>query len=130
MRTDIFYWKCDSPISATQKRVCFANGKYSDMFLDAAGTAVRDFLGHSPEEMTVVNSDGNHLTVMFRDKKEYYLLRADEGKYVDDDYMLAESAVMNMLNRNGLPVPPVYAADISMQKYPFRYQIMQFLTYP
>ena len=40
MRTEIFYWKCDSPISAEQKKNCFFHDKYTDETKQATADAV------------------------------------------------------------------------------------------
>ncbi len=130
MRTKIFYWKCDSPIPTSQKINCFFSSKYSSTMVDHVEEAIHDFLGHSMGDFQVIRSDGNHLVCRFKDKGAAYILRADEGNLTNDVYMLAESSVMTLLNQNGLPVPPVYHTDISMKRYPFRYQIMEFVSFP
>ena len=130
MRTDIFYWKCDSPIPVEQKKNQFFHDKYTPETYEFTSQAVYDFLGHVPEQFEIMKSDGNHLTATFSDGTGKFLFRADEGHAVEDDYILAESAVMNLLNKEGLSVPPVYHTDISMSKYPFRFQIMALVPYP
>lgn len=61
---------------------------------------------------------GNHLVCRFRGFSGSYLFRADDGKLTEDDYLLAESTLMNLLNKAGLFVPPVYKTDISMRNLP------------
>lgn len=130
MRTDIFYWKCDSPIPVEQKKNCFFFDKYTENTKSATANAVCDFLGHEPDSLEIMKSDGNHLAAKIVDGNDQFLFRADEGAAVDDCYMLAESTVMNLLHKNGLPVPEVFKTDISLEKYPFRFQIMQFVQFP
>ncbi len=130
MRTDIFYWKCDSPIPVEQKKNHFFHDKYTPETRESTAQAVHDFLGHAPDQLEIMKSDGNHLTAIFTCGPDKYLFRADEGHAIDDDYILAESAVMNLLHEAGLPVPPVHQTDISMEKYPFRFQIMDFMPFP
>lgn len=47
-----------------------------------------------------------------------------------EHFLFAESAVMNLLNKLGMPVPRVYETDVSKKKYPFMWQIMEFVRYP
>lgn len=129
MRNQIFYWKCDSPIPVKDKINCFFRDKYTDEVKALVLAAASDFLGRTPKRLDVLKSDGNHLTAKFADHDTVYFFRADEGKAIDDDYLLAESTVMNLLNREGLPVPPVHHTDISMLRYPFRYQIMEYTPF-
>lgn len=130
LRHDIFYWKCDSNISFENKRTLFFEDKYDkpgarEAFREIAGS----FLGHAPESLRELRAAGNHLTYEISDSGKTWLLRADDG-IGDDDYLFAESAVMNLLNERGMPVPRVYETDISKKKYPFRWQIMEFVRYP
>ncbi|OQA82601.1 MAG: Phosphotransferase enzyme family protein [Lentisphaerae bacterium ADurb.Bin242] len=130
MRNNVFYWKCDSPIPSQEKIAHFFNNKYTPEVREAVGGALHDFLGHSPESLVILKSDGNHLVAKFSDKGTDYFFRADEGRVTDDVYLLAESTVMNLLNKQGLPVPPVYHTDITLKRYPFRFQIMEFIRFP
>lgn len=60
MRTDIFYWKCDSPISPEEKKRHFSDDKYTAEAYDAIRSAVADFLGHASDQLDVLKSDGDH----------------------------------------------------------------------
>lgn len=127
MRTDVFYWKCDSGISPEQKRQAFFKGKYNCRKRnDCAFRIAERFSGKRMQSFTQLRADGNHLTYRFEGAGKNCLLRLDPGG-IEDDYMLAESAVMNLLHSNGFPVPRIFETDISMKEFPCRWQIMEFV---
>ncbi len=130
MRTDIFYWKCDCPISLKEKKEQFSAAEFTESAHDQVDAVVRKFLGHSPEKLNILPSDGNHHIAIITDKNQQFFFRADEGPLTEDIYLLAESTVMNLLHKNGFPVPEVHLTDISMKDVPFRFQIMDFSTFP
>lgn len=125
MRTDIYYWKCDNPLTVEQKRVY--NDKYSLADIsDMVYNIAENYFGIKPQSVKSNESRGNHYTyiITFNDRKIFF--RADDGQ-MDDDYLDAENAVMNVVKQNGIPVPEIYYVDTSMLKYPVRYQLMEMI---
>ena len=130
MRSDIFYWKCDSGLSPEAKKQIYFQEKYDSPEWNASARRIAEqFSGGSPESFQPLRADGNHLTYRFSTAGKAYLLRIDPGG-IEDDYMLAESSVMRLLHEQGLPVPNVLETDISLREFPFRWQIMEFVSHP
>jgi len=128
MRTDIYYWKCDSPLSLEEKRV------YNDKYRQADIThTVREIGAHhfpgAPLEVCATGSEGNHYAYLIRLPDVSYFFRADDGK-LDDDYMEAESAAMALALVRGIPVPKVVVTDTTRSRFPVRYQIMEYIPHP
>ena len=125
MRNNIYYWKCDSPHTAQEKCNSFFKDKYDRADLaDAVRTACRVAFGGDPVEATPLRVDGNHIAFRVAHGGQKYFFRADDGEG-DDDYMLAESALMRLAADNGVPVPRVFHTDVSRAISPFRFQIME-----
>ena len=130
MRNNIFYWKCDSPVSTEEKKRSYFIKKYDSAELQSAARKIAEqFAGVLPEDFLPLRAAGNHLTYHFHFQTRHYLLRLDPGG-TDDDYMLAESAVMNFLHEQGLPVPRIWENGEGMPGIPFRWQIMDFADVP
>ena len=129
MRSDVFYWKCDHPLSVESKKELYFADKYTDDSTGIAKGIVRDFLGKEALEFNHLKVDGNHFAYRFSDGRTKFLLRTDDG-LSDDCYMLAESAIMEELGKSGLPVPKVFATSTDLKRFPVRYQIMEFLETP
>ncbi|MBH06236.1 MAG: hypothetical protein CMJ20_07930 [Phycisphaeraceae bacterium] len=128
MRTDIYYWKCDNPLPIEQKRVY--NDKYGEADITETVKAIAtDFLSEAPEAIRHTGSAGNHYAYLIDHGDRTYFFRSDDGK-VEDDYMLAERAAMDLAARNGVPVPRLFACDVSMSHYPIRYQIFEHIPFP
>jgi len=123
MRTNIYYWKCDNPLSIKDKLVY--NDKYR--LADITDT-VKEIANHhfkeDPKEIKSTGSSGNHYAyhIIYPDRTIFF--RSDDGK-IDDDYMDAEKAAMDLARKNGVPVPKVYATDTSKKNFPIRYQLME-----
>ena len=128
-RHDIFYWKCDCALSAESKQQSYFADKYDEATVDAARQAAIDFAGTSVADFKHLGVDGNHFAYRFSYDGKIYFLRTDDGRG-DDDYLLAESAVLRWLGDRGLPVPRAYKTDVSMAKHPFRYQVLDFVCHP
>jgi len=127
MRTDIFYWKCDSEISPEEKKKSFFTEKYNCQKLNECAFRIAErFSGKKMRSFSPFRADGNHLTYSFEGAGKTCLLRLDPGG-TEDDYMLAESAVMNFLHSKGFPVPRIFETDVSMKEIPYRWQIMEFI---
>lgn len=123
MRENIYYWKCDNPLPVEEKLVY--NDKYK---LADISNVVREIVTHHfrEEPLQIVPNDfaGNHYayTISYPDKEIFF--RSDDGK-IDDEYMLAEEAAMNLARQRGVPVPHVYVTDTSKTLFPVRYQLME-----
>jgi aminoglycoside phosphotransferase (APT) family kinase protein len=124
MRETIYYWKCDSPHSLEQKRQSYFKEKYDRPEL--AGLVRRacgELLGSPVLEVAPLRADGNHIAFIVTHGERRYFFRADDGTG-DDDYMLAESRLMQLAAGQGVPVPEVYHTDVSRSRCPFRFQLM------
>jgi aminoglycoside phosphotransferase (APT) family kinase protein len=123
MRTGIYYWKCDNPLPVEEKLLY--NDKYQLADISPVVKEIfRRVYGCDPVEIENNGSGGNHYTylVTLPDGKRYFL-RADDGKGADD-YMEAESAIMNEVRAAGIPCPHVHHQDTTLSIFPVRWQIM------
>ena len=128
MRTDIYYWKCDNPLPMAEKRIY--NDKYAQADIGPTVKAIAtDFLSEPPDAIRNTGSAGNHYAYLIDHDDKTYFFRSDDGK-IEDDYMLAEQATMDIAARNGIPVPQLYACDVGKSRYPIRYQIFEYIDFP
>ena len=124
MRENIYYWKCDSPHSVTEKRQRYFKEKYDSADLaEGVRRACQGVFGAAPQEIAPLRVDGNHTAFIVTHQDKKYFFRADDGTG-DDDYMLAESALMRLAAGGGVPVPQVHHTDVSRTVCPFRFQLM------
>ena len=124
MRESIYYWKCDSPHSVAEKKQTYFKEKYDRGGLgEAVSQACKNFFGSSPQEVAPLRVDGNHTAFIVTHAGQKFFFRADDGAG-DDDYMLAESALMRLAGEAGVPVPKVHHTDVSRTRCPFRFQLM------
>ena len=124
-RSDIYYWKCDNAVPDEEK----LNYNYKYEVADIAHLVhdiALDYFGEKNLSIRPGNGEGNHYTYIISVGGKEVFFRADDGK-VDDDYMEAESAAMELVRKHGICVPEVYHHDVSMKKYPIRYQFMELL---
>lgn len=131
MRTDIYYWKCDSPIATEAKRRVFFKEKYArSTLVEPIRNVVRDWQGEVPAAVTPFNSDGNHFAyvIAMPDGRRYFF-RGDEG-LVEDDYLLAETRVLQDVHAVGVPVPRVWRSGSGLGERPIQFQILDCLDYP
>ena len=128
MRTDVYYWKCDSPLSYEQKRLY--NEKYSRADIaDLVRKVGEHHFPDVPVETSATGSAGNHYAYLIHLPHRTCFFRADDGK-VDDDYMEAEAIAMTMARRQGVPVPDLIATDTTRSRFPVRYQILECVAHP
>ncbi len=124
LRTSIYYWKCDNPQSDTEKRQSYFKEKYerSDLpqMVEAAFVSV---FNKTPESIEPLRADGNHIAYIVSLGGTQFFFRADDGEG-EDEYLLAESRVMQLATEAGVPVPEVFHTDVSRSICPLRYQIM------
>jgi aminoglycoside phosphotransferase (APT) family kinase protein len=124
-RSDIYYWKCDNKLSDEERRNYICKYELADITELVYEIAV-DHFGDKNLTVRQGNGEGNHYTYVVRTGQREIFFRADDGK-VDDDYMEAENAAMELVRQHGVRVPQVYHHDVSMKKYPIRYQFMELL---
>ncbi|MAE61505.1 MAG: hypothetical protein CMJ49_09140 [Planctomycetaceae bacterium] len=128
MRTDIYYWKCDNPLPMSEKRVY--NDKYGQADItETVGAIATTFLGEPPDAVRHTGSAGNHYAYLIDHAGMTYFFRSDDGK-LDDDYMLAEQAAMELAREHGVPVPHLFACDATLGGHPVRYQIFECVDFP
>lgn len=127
LRDNIYYWKCDSPLSIEEKKKSFFKEKYDGMAIeDVVRRACADHFGKSPSDIKSAGCDGNHFAYIVTYPDCKYFFRADSGS-CGDDYMLAESALMRLASEKGVPVPNVYHTDVDVKRYPVMFQIMDLI---
>lgn len=130
MRSRIYYWKCDNPLSLEAKRGSYFADKYDRAGLDEqVRQACTGAFGQAPAALAPLRGDGNHFAYRVNHAGQDYLFRADDGNG-DDDYMLAESRLMALAAAHGVPVPHVVHTDVSRQRCPLRFQVMEFRPEP
>lgn len=130
MRDNIYYWKCDSPTSTDEKKQSYFKEKYDRKEITETVTAACvDIFGSDGLAVEPLRADGNHITYIISHNNRKYLFRADDGSG-DDEYMLAESALMRLAGDSGVPVPAITRTDVSRKNCPYRFQIMDYLTEP
>lgn len=129
MRSDVFYWKCDNPTPVEAKRSSYFADKYNAETDAQARAIIQDFVEGDPGPVERLAVDGNHFTYRFAVGGKTLLLRTDDGTGTDS-YMLAESAILRELQGRGLPVPGIHATDVTLARFPLRYQIMDFVEAP
>ncbi|MGN0092482.1 MAG: phosphotransferase family protein [Alistipes sp.] len=125
-RTNIYYWKCDRP------NAFFALDAARKSDSRALECEVRRMLAEhfgNDFELHTASGQGNHLTYTVASGGTTYFLRLENGTD-GDDYMDAESAVMESVRATGVPTPHIFAVDATRKRYPFAYQIMEHLTSP
>ena len=130
MRENIYYWKCDSPNSTDAKKRSYFKEKYDREGLDeTVHEACSRFFGGAVRSVEPLRVDGNHTAFIVGHEDRQYFFRADDGTTYDD-YMLTESALMQLAADAGVPVPKVYHTDVSQTHCPFRFQIMDYCPEP
>lgn len=127
MRNDIYYWKCDSPSSLVAKQKQFFKEKYaSPEFLELAASCIVSWKGERPASLKGAGCDGNHFAFLVEMKSgERVFLRGDEGQ--DDDYMLAESAVMDVARSHGIPTPKTHFLSAGEPGAKVNFQILELI---
>ncbi len=125
MREDIYYWKCDSPISREDKRKLFFKDKYaSESFKLLAESCVKLWRSEAPASIAGAGCDGNHFAFEITLKSgEKAFLRGDEGS--GDDYMLAETAAMELAAKQGVPCPKTLFSSIGSNSLGVNFQILE-----
>jgi aminoglycoside phosphotransferase (APT) family kinase protein len=126
-RTNVYYWKCDNPLPLEERRIY--NDKYEHADISEEVKAVAESFFGQPVLVNSTGSAGNHYAYTLDVGNERYFFRAADGR-IDDDYMLAESAVMRLLSKHGVPVPEVLTVDVTKSEASFRYQILEWRPEP
>jgi len=122
-RSEIYYWKCDNNVPVSEKLLY--NNKYEVADISNLVRMIgHDYFNNGEVTVTSANGHGNHYTYIIHAKGQEIFFRSDDGK-VDDDYMDAEVAAMELVASRGVCVPKVYHCDTSMSKYPIRFQLME-----
>lgn len=130
MRTGIYYWKCDSPLSPDAKRRQFFREKYESQDMHRlAVRCVERWAGEPPARIVAAGCDGNHFafTVTLR-SGETVFLRGDDGG--GDDYMLAETAVTARAAARGVPTPATLFCTVDGSDGGVNFQILECIPHP
>jgi aminoglycoside phosphotransferase (APT) family kinase protein len=128
MRTDIYYWKCDSPLPVEEKLTYNDKYRLADI-APLAGRAAERHFGAAPLAVESTGSAGNHYAYRVRYPDRSYFFRADDGR-MEDDYMVAEGLAMELARGEGVPVPRVFVTDVTKEFLPVRYQLIEWLEEP
>ncbi len=121
-RENIYYWKSDNPLPLEERRIY--NNKYEQADISKDVELVAESFFGRPVVVKSTGSAGNHYAYTLDVGDEKYFFRAADDR-IDDDYILAESAVMRLLAQHNVPVPEVITVDISREAVPFRFQILE-----
>jgi len=122
-RSNIYYWKCDNPLPIEDKLLYNRKYEVADISPLVQEIGV-DYFGDKNLSVVSANGEGNHYAYILKTNGSQYFFRADDGK-TDDDYMEAEGAVMSLVRQHGVRVPQIFRCDVSLKKYPVRFQIME-----
>ncbi len=129
-RSNIFYWKCDNPLEHEQQKRLYLATKYDDAAMSETAQAIAaEYFNGKADSVKPLGAAGNHFVYLAQKGGVKVLLRTDDG-LTKDVYMDVESAVMQLAAGAGVPVPQVYGGDQSCQKFPVRYQILEYVNYP
>ena len=99
MRTNIYYWKCDSPLPVEEKRGYNDKRRLSDISNFVAEIAT-GYFGEEPVSVRNNRSEGNHCTYLVEYPNRTVFFRGDDGK-IDDNYMEAEAAAVELVQAIG-----------------------------
>jgi len=129
MRHGIYYWKCDSPATLEAKRKQFSKDKYASAeFQVLARQCVEAWCGEAPQSLTGAGCDGNHFAFRVeRSRGEAVFLRGDEGQ--GDDYMLAETAAMDLARAHGIHTPKTLYLSVGEPQAKANFQILEYFDF-
>jgi aminoglycoside phosphotransferase (APT) family kinase protein len=122
MRTNIYYWKCDNPLPVEEKLVYNDKYRLADIS-DMVRAVARFHFNDEPMRVEPSGVSGNHYAYVITYPDREVFFRSDDGK-IDDDYMDAEEAAMNLAGNSNVPVPQVFVTDTTKKLSPVRYQLM------
>jgi fructosamine-3-kinase len=124
-RSAVYYWKCDRTAAFHGTQENRANERAIETQLLSALESrfqkhVRLFPG---------TGQGNHLTWVAEIAGCKMFIRVEDGPE-KDTYLEMESAVMSCTRAQGLPVPEVFAVDVSRTEVPFAWQAIEYIDCP
>jgi aminoglycoside phosphotransferase (APT) family kinase protein len=129
MRENIFYWKCDNALTAEDQKRLYLQSKYDSDMERIAHDIATDFFHSAPDALQALGVEGNHFVYLVEKAGQKAILRTDDGR-TQDDYLGVESRVMELARKNGIPVPELYGTDVSLTRFPVRFQLMEFVEAP
>lgn len=91
--------------------------------------ALKKALGEKLVELAPAGGQGNHLTFRARSAGCAYFVRVEDGPE-RDDYMEVETWLLGALPGLGVPVPRVFAADVTRGDLPFAWQALEQIDTP
>ncbi|MBA4302295.1 MAG: hypothetical protein C0433_19655 [Cyclobacterium sp.] len=119
-RKEIYYWKCDRPSASKSNKIPIDINQIYEL--------ISDDLDLKNLNITPFEGQGNHITYIIDAKTEHFFLRIENGSE-GDIYMDREAQVLADLKSIGIPVPSVIAVDASRKKYPFSFQVLEFINF-
>jgi fructosamine-3-kinase len=126
-RKSIYYWKCDRPNAF----YALQEGPHdygTTIPEDLLVLLLSRHLGSTEFTFRPAGGQGNHATYLVFHKTDTFFLRIEDGPE-GDNYMGIESRVMDEVRAAGVKTPKTFAVDVSREKVPFAYQIMEFIDY-
>ena len=127
-RKGIYYWKCDR-LTAFQSPSNQLDSKKALDLLSSVELLLKGVFGTKSFEVLTANGQGNHITYYIEEDEQTYFLRIEAGAECDN-YMNVEASVLEKVRLSGVAAPRVYAVDTSRKKFPFSYQLLEFIDYP
>lgn len=125
-RENIYYWKCDRPSAFFA--ISEDKAEDTDMVKGEVIKMLSEYFGDAEFLLESANGQGNHITFLATRQGKKYFIRVENGPE-RDDYMDVEAAVINKVRELGIPSPYIFAVDSLRVKYPFAYQIMEYIEY-
>ena len=124
-RRNIHYWKCDRPAAF--------HGTTPSSSIESIQEALQAQLASHFQCPTLTLSpargQGIHLTWTCNLKGISLFIRVAHGPEADSQ-LAVESALLDRLNKLGIPVPKVFACDDSRKHLPFGWQAMELMPHP
>jgi len=126
-RLGIYYWKCDRPNTfyALTEKPQESKSRVSD---DLLIHLLSGRFGNNEFTFRSAGGQGNHITYLIYYKNDTFFLRIEDGPE-GDNYMGIEAKVMDEVRAAGVKTPKIFEVDVSRQKVPFAYQIMELIDY-
>lgn len=123
-REHIYYWKSDRPSAFGTLRGDHSPETINQLLKILNGELRRNF-DDNVQNIQPGPGQGNHLTFTAEWNGSKLFIRMEDGPE-KDDYMIAETRVIDMVSELGIPTVKIHKTDASREQVRFAYQIMDF----